>query len=119
MSLVELLFLCLIDFGQLCFSSVVLILCVLVLSSLVCSCLGLSLLPILEYLFSFPGRKVFSYYVFRYVFCPFLSFFSFWDSYNVNVSKLDVTELWKSLNLNKKKRKKKEKKKKEERVCTL
>ena len=35
-------------------------------------------------------REVFSYYVFRYVLSTFLSLFSFWDLYNVNVSMLDV-----------------------------
>ena len=34
--------------------------------------------------------EVFSYSFFKYVSCPFLSLFSFWDSYNVNVSRLDI-----------------------------
>ena len=41
---------------------------------------------------SFPRlREVFSYYVFKCIFCPFL--FSFWDSYNVNISMLDFVLL--------------------------
>ena len=35
-------------------------------------------------------RKLFSYYVFKYVLWPFLSLFSFRDPYSVNVSVLDI-----------------------------
>ena len=35
-------------------------------------------------------REVFSYYVFKYFLSPFLSLFSFWDPYNVNISVFDV-----------------------------
>ena len=41
---------------------------------------------------SFPRLGKFSsYYVFKYVLSPFLSVFSFWDRYNVNISMYDVT----------------------------
>ena len=40
---------------------------------------------------SFPRLGKFSsYYVFKYVLSPFLSVFSFWDLYNVNISMHDV-----------------------------
>ena len=35
-------------------------------------------------------REVFSYYLFKYSLCPFLSLFFFWDPYSANVSMLDV-----------------------------
>ena len=36
--------------------------------------------------FHFPVREVFGYYFIKKVLCPFLSLFSFWDPYDVNVS---------------------------------
>ena len=35
-------------------------------------------------------REIFSHYFIKYVFYPFLSLFSFWGTYNMNVSMLDV-----------------------------
>ena len=40
--------------------------------------------------FLFHAREVFSYYLFRYFFRSFLSLFSFWDPYNVNVDAFNV-----------------------------
>ena len=34
--------------------------------------------------------EVFIYYVFTYVFSPFLSFFFYLDTYNANISELDI-----------------------------
>ena len=58
-------------------------------SSLGWFCLGLSALPGLGWLFPLPGGEIFSYYIFTYVFCPFLSLF-FWDPYSGNIHMLDV-----------------------------
>ena len=35
-------------------------------------------------------RKIFSYYFFKYVICPFFSLFSFWDPYNANVNMFGI-----------------------------
>ena len=35
-------------------------------------------------------REIFSYYLFKYLIRPFLSFFSFWGTYTANTSALDV-----------------------------
>ena len=43
----------------------------------------------LDVCFHSQVREVFIYYVSKYVLCPFLSLFSFWYPYNVNVSMLD------------------------------
>ena len=42
-------------------------------------------------------REVFSYYVFKYVLCPFLSLFAFWDPFYVSVTTLMFSQ--KSLKL--------------------
>ena len=38
-------------------------------------------------------REVFSYYFFKYFLDSFLSLFSFWDPYNVNVGAFNVPEI--------------------------
>ena len=40
--------------------------------------------------FLYQIREVFSFYVFSYVFCLFLSLFSFWDPNEANIIALDV-----------------------------
>ena len=46
--------------------------------------------PRLDAFFFSQVTEVFSYYVFKYVHCPFLSLFSFWDPYDANVSMFDI-----------------------------
>ena len=62
-------------------------------SSLSWSYLRLFMLPELACLFSFQVRKAFGYYVFKYVWAPFISLSSFWDPYCVNISLLVVLEV--------------------------
>ena len=49
-----------------------------------------SMLPQCEPLFLSQVREIFSYYIFKYILCPFLFLFSFLVSYNVYVSVFDV-----------------------------
>ena len=52
----------------------------------------------LDICFFLQIMEVFSYYVFKYIFCPFFSLFSFWDFYNTNaIMLLGVTEFSKSI----------------------
>ena len=44
----------------------------------------------LDVFFLSQVREIISYYIFKYVLCPFLSLFSFWDPYKVNVNVFDV-----------------------------
>ena len=37
-----------------------------------------------------PDQGSFSYFIFKYVLGPFISLFSFWDPFNVNVSMFDI-----------------------------
>lgn len=71
------------------FIFVILILCVLGFSSLVYSCIGLIGLLGFDCFLS-QVREVLSYYVFKYVIIPFLSVFTFWDSFDVNNNTLDI-----------------------------
>ena len=49
----------------------------------------LCFLDLLDYFLS-RVREVFRYYLFKYFLRSFLSLFSFWDPYNVNVSVFNV-----------------------------
>ena len=62
-------------------------------SSLSWSYLRLFVLAELACLFSFQVRKTFGYYVFKYVWAPFISLSSFWDPYCVNISLLVILEV--------------------------
>ena len=51
-------------------------------------CFVFSVLPIPECLFPFPSWGKFYLICLQYVFIPFLSFFSFWDSFNISRTSL-------------------------------
>ena len=53
------------------------------------SCMGLSVLPGLNYFFSHIS-EVFNYNLFKYFLSPFLFLFLFWDPYNSNVCAFNV-----------------------------
>ena len=54
------------------------------------SCMGLSYFLNLSECFLSHVGEIFSYFIFRYLLRPFLSLFSFWDPYNVDVGAFDV-----------------------------
>ena len=64
---------------------IVWLVCVLACFSLDLSCMGLSVLPGLDYFLSHI-REVFNYNLFKYFLSPFFFFlFFFWDPYNSNI----------------------------------
>ena len=71
----------------------------LIFAILITLCLGMIIFGLLFWVLYFlvlvvyflsQVRAVFSYYIIKYVLFPFLSLFSIWEPYNVNVSTLDV-----------------------------
>ena len=66
------------------------LICVSVCFSLGLSCMGLSMLPGLDWLFPFPCWEVFDYNLFKYFLRPFLFLFFFWDPYNLNAGAFNV-----------------------------
>ena len=70
--------------------SVVWLLCVSLCSSLGFFCLGLSVLSGHGWVFPFPFRAVFIYYLFKYFLRSFLSLFGFWDPFNASVVAFNV-----------------------------